>query len=109
MINANFEDVSGYVVMRITNNTIHLHTKDAWDIVITRRSIMFEDAKKSISLKISQEEDLSMLIVGKLCLNGGLYVISAEQITSPSGTTIKNSLSEFNGHGVLLSPNRILF
>jgi hypothetical protein len=109
IISAKFEDTDGRVIMEIDKNILHLHTKDAWDIVMKRRSIIFEDAKRSINLQISQAEDLSLLVIGKLYINGGLYTIDSEQLTSSSGIVIKNSYSIFNGYGVLLSPDRMIF
>lgn len=109
VISARFEDINGRVVMEIIKNTLRLHTKDAWDIVIKRRSIRFEDMQRSINLQISQAADLSLLVTGKLYLNGGLYTIGSKQIAAPSGVRIQKCSSIFNGHGVLLSPDHISF
>jgi hypothetical protein len=109
-INADFEDARGGRFAQIIDNVFQIHTGDAWDIVFKRRSIKFEHSDRTVMLQIRQTDDLDLQLTGNLYLNGGLYEITDEQIRDRKfGMTFQDCAMESNGHGLLLSPGKILF
>jgi hypothetical protein len=109
-INAYFDDDNGKDFMHVTDNVLRVHTADAWDIVLTRRSIRFEHAVRNMMLQIRQGDNLDLRVTGNLYLNGGYYEITDDHIRDVAyNNTFQRCAMAGNGYGLLLSPGRIVF
>lgn len=104
-INAHFEDVNGKVFLKIDNNNLEVHTSDALDIVINRRSIRFEHVDKNVILHIRQSKNLDIHITGSLYLNGGHYLIDEHKLLEvESNSVVENCIIGYSMRGLLVFP-----
>jgi hypothetical protein len=109
-LNAYFDDVEGNDFMHVTDNTLRVHTADAWDIKFNRRAIEFEHSDRKMKLRIRQADDFALYVTGNLYLNGGYYEITDGYIRDVTHSNIfQNNVTGYNRTGMLLFPGGIAF
>jgi hypothetical protein len=108
VINATFEDERGNEFMTITDNELRVDTSDAWDIAVSRRRFSLIHADTKVLLNLRQNDDLDLIVTGKLFLNGGYYRINSHEIVDvPYHNRLRNNQSFNGGRGLMLQPGSI--
>lgn len=107
-IDAYFEDSRGNTFLKILDNNLEVHTSEALDIVISRRSIKFEHIDTKVSFQIRQSKNLDLHISGSLYLNGGDILMTSTLVRDIKfDNVIANCTKKATATGLLIAPGRL--